>query len=79
MRPEQFQQLLLSTFTSYRSIVKSGVSVYVCHSSSWQREFQAAREAAGFEIRCQITWAKNTFAWGFGRYKFSTSRSSMAM
>ena len=27
-------------------------------------------EAAGFEVRCQIIWAKNTFAWGFGRYKF---------
>src|SRR5438552_3371941 len=23
-----------------------------------------------FEVRCQIIWAKNTFAWGFGRYKF---------
>jgi len=29
-----------------------------------------ALEAAGFEVRCQIIWAKNTFAWGFGRYKF---------
>jgi len=29
-----------------------------------------ALETAGFEIRCQIIWAKNTFAWGFGRYKF---------
>ena len=27
-------------------------------------------ETAGFEVRCQIIWAKNTFAWGFGRYKF---------
>jgi hypothetical protein len=27
-------------------------------------------EAAGFEVRCQIIWAKNTFAWGFGRYEF---------
>jgi DNA modification methylase len=44
--------------------------MYVCHSSSWQREFQNAMEAAGFEVRCQIIWAKNTFAWGFGRYKF---------
>ncbi|MEP7354219.1 MAG: recombinase family protein [Acidobacteriota bacterium] len=26
-------------------------------------------EAAGFQVRCQIVWAKNTFAWGFGRYK----------
>jgi DNA modification methylase len=42
----------------------------VCHSSSWQREFQNALEATGFEVRCQIVWAKNTFAWGFGRYKF---------
>src|SRR5258708_10784389 len=44
--------------------------MYICHSSSWQREFQAALEAAGFAVRCQIIWAKNTFAWGFGRYKF---------
>jgi DNA modification methylase len=50
--------------------VKPGASLYVCHSSSWQREFQNALEVAGFEIRCQIIWAKNTFAWGFGRYKF---------
>jgi DNA modification methylase len=27
-------------------------------------------EAAGFEVRCQIIRAKNTFAWGFGRYEF---------
>jgi DNA modification methylase len=44
--------------------------MYVCHASSWQREFQNALEAAGFDVRCQIIWAKNTFAWGFGRYKF---------
>ena len=70
MTPEQFQQFLLATFSSYRRIVKPGASMYVCHSSSWQREFQNAMEAAGFEARCQIIWAKNTFAWGFGRYKF---------
>jgi len=50
--------------------VKPGASLYVCHSSSWQSEFQNALETAGFEVRCQIIWAKNTFAWGFGRYKF---------
>ena len=50
--------------------MKPGASLYVCHPSSWQREFQNALEAAGFEVRCQIIWAKNTFAWGFGRYKF---------
>lgn len=70
MTREQFQHFLLDTFSSYRTVVKPGASLYVCHSSSWQRESQNAMEAAGFEIRCQIIWSKNTFAWGFGRYKF---------
>jgi DNA modification methylase len=66
----QFLQFLVATFSSYRRVAKPGASMYVCHSSSWQREFQNAMESAGFEARCQIIWAKNTFAWGFGRYKF---------
>ncbi len=70
MTAEQFQRFLQDTFRSYRSVMKPGGSIYVCHSSSWQREFQNAMEAAGFEVRCQVIWAKNTFAWGFGRYKF---------
>jgi DNA modification methylase len=70
MTAEEFQQFLLASFSSYRHIMKPGASMYVCHSSSWQREFQNAMETAGFEVRCQLIWAKNTFAWGFGRYKF---------
>jgi DNA modification methylase len=70
MSPEQFQHFLHDSFTSLRSVVKPGASLYVCHSSSWQREFQNALEAVGFEVRCQLIWSKNTFAWGFGRYKF---------
>jgi DNA modification methylase len=70
MPAEQFREFLAKTFLSYRQFVKPGASMYVCHSSSWQREFQNAIEAAGFQVRCQIIWAKNTFAWGFGRYKF---------
>jgi DNA modification methylase len=70
MSDADFKQFLERAFRSYRSFVKPGASMYVCHSSSWQREFQNALEVAGFEVRCQIIWAKNTFAWGFGRYKF---------
>jgi len=70
MTDEQFCEFLATTFGNYRRIVKPGASLYVCHPSSWQREFQNALEATGFEVRCQIIWAKNTFAWGFGRYKF---------
>jgi len=70
MSTPQFCEFLATTFGNYRRIVKPGASLYVCHASSWQREFQNALEAAGFAVRCQIIWAKNTFAWGFGRYKF---------
>lgn len=70
MTNEQFSRFLEAAFRSCRAVVKPGASLYVCHSSSWQREFQNALETAGFDVRCQIIWAKNTFAWGFGRYKF---------
>jgi DNA modification methylase len=70
MSDAEFKRFLESAFCSCRNAVKPGASLYVCHSSSWQREFQNALESAGFEVRCQIIWAKNTFAWGFGRYKF---------
>jgi len=70
MTDKQFCEFLATTFGNYRRIVKPGGSLYTCHPSSRQREFQDALEAAGFEVRCQIIWAKNTFAWGFGRYKF---------
>jgi DNA modification methylase len=65
-----FKQFLEAAFRSCRAAVKPGASLYICHASSVQREFQNALEVAGFEVRCQIIWAKNTFAWGFGRYKF---------
>jgi len=70
MDVEEFTEFLNQIFSSYRDVMKDGASLYVCHPSSFQREFQNAMEAAGFAIRCQIIWAKNTFAWGFGRYKF---------
>ena len=70
MTDEQFNRFLEAAFRSCRGVAKPGASLYVCHSSSRQREFQNALEGAGFEVRCQIIWAKNTFAWGFGRYKF---------
>ena len=70
MGAEQFKNFLARSFESFRIAIKPGASLYICHSSSQQREFQAALEGAGFSVRCQIIWAKNTFAWGFGRYKF---------
>jgi DNA modification methylase len=70
MTAEQYREFLAAVFAGCRRVVKPTASLYVCHPSLWQREFQNALEAVGFEVRCQLIWAKNTFAWGFGRYKF---------
>ncbi len=80
MTPEQFQQFLSATFTSYRQTCEArgatmGTSA-IPHPG--QREFQNVLESAGFKMRCQIIWAKNTFAWGFGRYKFQHEPISYA-
>ena len=70
MPEDEFRRFLRTSFDNYRTVIKPGASLYVCHASSVQRDFQDAIESAGFAVRCQIIWAKNTFAWGFGRYKF---------
>jgi DNA modification methylase len=70
MSAGDFNQFLEAALRSLRSVAKPESSLYIGHPSSWQREFQNALEAAEFQVRCQIIWAKNTFAWGFGRYKF---------
>ncbi len=70
MTTDEFQTFLATVCRHYRHVVKAGASMYMCHASCWQREFQNALEQAGFDVRCQIIWGKNTFAWGFGRYKF---------
>lgn len=67
---DAFIEDLKAWFLSCVAGVKKTASLYVCHPSLFQREFQNTLEEAGLEIRCQIVWVKNTFAWGFGRYKF---------
>jgi len=59
MNRAQFRQFLEAAFASHRAVIKPGGSLYICHSSSWQREFQDALEATGFDVRCQIIWAKS--------------------
>lgn len=70
MADADFRKFMDAVFRELRAAVKASASLYIFHSSSWQRDFQNSLENAGFEIRSQIIWAKNTFAWGFARYKF---------
>lgn len=70
MSDDEFRKFLHAAFLSYRAASKDGVAVYVCHPDWFQREFQTGLEAAGFAVRTTIVWVKNTFGWGFSRYKF---------
>jgi DNA modification methylase len=70
MTDDEFRRFLGIAFEHYRSVIKPGASLYVCHASSVQRDFQNAIEDSGLTVRCQIIWAKTSFGWGFGRYKF---------
>lgn len=65
-----FQDFLTQIFDNYRTVLKKTASLYVCHSSIYQRLFQEALEASGFTVRTQLVWAKHHFAWGQGRYKY---------
>jgi DNA modification methylase len=51
MSPEAFAQFLRDSFKSFRSAIKLGGSLYICHASSVQRQFEDAIEAAGLSVR----------------------------
>jgi DNA modification methylase len=70
MTEAQYIAFMGAFFTQYKESASDNAAVYICHASQWQRETESAMLAAGIEVRCQIIWVKNTFAWGFGRYKF---------
>jgi len=69
LKPHQWYQLIYQAFAVYRQILKKTASLYIFHSSRYQREMQNALEANGFEIRNQIIWAKQHFVQSFARYK----------
>jgi DNA modification methylase len=70
MTPAQFIEFLGATFRSFAGAMKPTASLYVCLADKFQRDTQNALESASFSIRTTLIWAKNTFGWGFGRYKY---------
>jgi DNA modification methylase len=70
MSEDEYIKFLSDTFGNYKNSVKRGGSLYVCHAFAWQMVTQQALKDHEIEVRNQIIWGKNTFAWGFGRYKF---------
>lgn len=70
MTPDDFKALLIESFENCNHVSKDGASMYVCHPSSQQIVFETCLNDAAYSVRNQIIWAKNTFAWGMGRYKY---------
>lgn len=70
MAVDEFKKLLIDSFSNMGEASKVGASAYICHSSSQQIVFEQMLTEAGYVVRNQIIWAKNTFAWGRGRYKY---------
>ncbi len=70
MAMDAFKDFLNQAFAACVTVLNPHASIYLCHSSSYQREFQNALESNGIKVRNQIIWAKHHFAWGRGRYKF---------
>jgi hypothetical protein len=79
MSDADFKQFLEAAFRSCRTAVKPGASLYICHASSVQREFQNALENVGFEVRCQIIWAKTPSHGASAGTSSGTSRSSIVI
>jgi DNA modification methylase len=70
MTEAQYISFMDTFFARYRESVSDNAALYICHASAWQMDTEACMRRAGIEPRVQIVWVKNTFAWGFGRYKF---------
>jgi DNA modification methylase len=70
MSEDEYVKFLSEVFGNYKKFVKGGGSFYICHASSWQMVTEQVLNDYDIEVRNQIVWGKNTFAWGFGRYKF---------
>jgi DNA modification methylase len=70
MPEAEYIRFMDSFFTRFAENVSDNAALYICHASAWQMDTEASMRRAGIEPRVQIVWVKNTFAWGFGRYKF---------
>jgi DNA modification methylase len=67
--PEQYREFLDAVLPIHAGALKKDGSFYIFYSMSFQHVWEEALEAAGFEIRCHIIWAKNHFILTYNRYK----------
>lgn len=70
MPVEQFAGFLHAVFERYVEVMDPNSAIYVFHSSSYQREFEDAMNAAGVKVRSQCIWVKNAASFGWSQYRW---------
>jgi DNA modification methylase len=65
-----FRVLLAKAFQAYAEHLRPTGALYVCYASATHREFEDELNAAGFQVRNQIIWAKTVASMGWGDYRW---------
>lgn len=67
---QQFYAFLLDSFTNMAVISKPGAAIYICHADSEGLNFRKAMLAAGWLLKQNIVWVKNTMVLGRQDYQW---------
>jgi DNA modification methylase len=70
MPAEEFAGFLHAVFERYAANMAPTAAIYVFHSSSYQRQFEDAMNAAGIVVRSQCIWVKNSASFGWSQYRW---------
>lgn len=64
------EQLLDAAFGACVSVLRGGAPVYVAHSDTRRVTFEAAMRKAGYLVRQNLIWVKNTMVLGHSDYQY---------
>ena len=70
MKPEEFYQFLLSSFTNLAGNLESGGSAYIFHADTEGENFRRAFREAGFHLSGTCIWVKDNFVMGRSPYQW---------
>lgn len=63
-------ELLTAAFAAAVTVLRKGAPVYVAHADTERVTFEATMRAAGFDLRQNLVWVKNTMALGRSDYHY---------
>lgn len=67
---QQFYAFLLDAFTNMAAVSNPGAAIYICHADSEGLNFRKSMMAAGWLLKQNIIWVKNTMVLGRQDYQW---------